>query len=307
MRLPSLNALRAFEAAARHGGFTGAASELCVTRGAVSRYVKLLEQELGVTLLRRLAHGIELTSAGRSLLPVLTSAFEIIQRQVQQIASEGNDLRVVCPPTLSIRWLIPRLDQFRELHPNIRIRLTIRFFVWRELLGGEFDLGIGCDPSSEPPKGIEVVPLFPMIIVPACAPALLAGPVVLKEPPDLVGFTLLHESPDHHDWQAWLTAFDVQGVDPRSGADFPNLDMAVRAAVLGEGIVMGDVVLTREEFEAGQLVMPFAQMKCATDWGDFALCGPASQWDDPKVEAFRSWIADVAADDVDYCVEQMKA
>lgn len=307
MRLPPLNALRAFEAAARHEGFTGAADELCVTRGAISRHIKLLEEHLGVALFRRLPRGIELTESGRRFYPVLTDAFESILRRARELSSENNDLRIICPPTVSIRWLIPRLDEFRALHPNIQTRLTTEFYDWEDFHSGDFDLGIGCEPASERPDGIEVLPLFPMIVVPACAPALLAGPCPLQEPEDLANFTLLHESPDHHDWTAWLTAFDVQGIDPQSGDVLPNLDMAVKAAVMGKGVVMGDLVLTRDEFETGQLVMPFEKMKCQTDWGDFALRGPIKSWDDPKVEAFKTWISEAASSDAAYCARQMQS
>lgn len=306
MRLPPLNALRAFEAAARHQGFTGAADELCVTRGAISRHVKLLEEHLGVALFRRLPKGIELTESGRRFLPVLTDAFENIGRRARQISSEDNDLRIICPPTTSIRWLIPRLDQFRESYPNIQTRLTTAFYDWGDFQSGEFDLGFGCDPLSQRPDGIEVLPLFPMIIVPACAPNLLEGPTPLHRPTDLAHFTLLHENPDHHDWTAWLSAFEVEGLDLHLGEDFPNLDMAIKAAVMGKGVVMGDLVLTRDELETGQLVMPFEEMKCTTGWGDFGLRGATNGWDDPKVEAFKAWISEAASDDAAYCSDQMQ-
>lgn len=306
MRLPPLNALRAFEAAARHGGFTGAAGELCVTRGAVSRHVKLLEEHLGVALFRRLPQGIELTEAGRRFLPILTGAFETIGRGAREIASGGKDLRVICPPTLSIRWLIPRLDDFRATYPEINVRLTTALYGWEDFVSGEFDLGFGCVVEGNQPGGIEVLPLFPMVIVPACAPALLNGPLPLKQPSDLAHFTLLHESPGHLDWTTWLTTFGVHGIDPQSGVVLPNLDMAVKAAVMGKGVVMGDLVLTREEFESGLLVMPFEDMLCETSNSDFALRGPTQTWRDPKVDAFRSWIVAAAADDAANCARRMR-
>lgn len=303
MHLPPLNSLRAFEAAARHGGFTGAADELCVTRGAISRHVKLLEERLSVALFKRLPRGIELTESGRRLLPVLTDAFESIVQRVGQIASDNRDLRIICPPTISIRWLIPRLDDFRASFPDIKTRLTTAFYEWGDFLNGDFDVGFGCNPPDEQPDGVEVLPLFPMIITPVCAPALLKGPVPLDKPEDLARFTLLHESPEHHDWTAWLTAFDVQEVDSQSGEELPNLDMATKAAVLGNGIVMGDIVLTRDEIESGQLVMPFETMKCKTDWGDFALLGSTTSWDDPKVDAFKRWISGPASVDAAFCAQ----
>lgn len=297
MRLPPLNALRAFEAAARHGSFTGAADELCVTRGAISRHVKLLEEHLGVTLFRRLPQGIELTEPGRRFLPILTGAFESIGRGARTISAEKTDLCVICPPTISIRWLIPRLGQFRARFPDIQIRLTTEFVEWASIQSGDFDLGFEEEHRDQRPPGIEVLPMFPMLITPACAPQLLKGPIPLEKPEDLANFALLHESPDRHDWRSWLSAFDVKGVDPQTGDLFPNLDMAVKAAVMGMGVVMGDVVLTRDEFETGMLVMPFKDLRCETDWGKVCLVGSVSSWGDPKVAAFKSWVSEVAAND----------
>ena len=297
MRLPPLNALRAFEAAARHGGFTGAADELCVTRGAISRHVKLLEEHLGVALFRRLPQGIVLTEPGRRFLPILTGAFESIGHGARTISAEKTDLRIICPPTISIRWLIPRLGQFRARFPDIQIRLTTEFFEWDSIQSGDFDLGFREEHRDQRPPEIEVLPMFSMLIVPACAPQLLKGPIPLEKPEDLANFTLLHESPDRHDWRSWLSAFDVKGVDPQSGDLFPNLDMAVKAAVMGTGVVMGDVVLTRDEFETGMLVMPFKELRCETDWGKFCLVGSVSSWGDPKIAAFKSWVSEVAAND----------
>lgn len=297
MKLPPLNALRAFEAAARHGGFTGASDELCVTRGAISRHVKLLEEHLGVTLFRRRPQGIELTQQGRRFLPILTDAFESISQGAQSISSSRSDLRIICPPTISIRWLIPKLGRFRAKYSDIRVRLTTEFFDWDDLLSGSFDLGFFVENFGQRPREVEVMPIFPMLITPACAPALMESQTPLGKPEDLANFTLLHEDPDRHDWTSWLTAFGVKNVDPHSGETFPNLDMAVKAAVMGLGVVMGDVVLTRDEFETGQLVMPFENLRCETDYGKFCLIGLPDRWHDPRVEAFRFWVAEAAAKD----------
>ncbi len=297
MRLPPLNALRAFEAAARHGGFADAADELCVTRGAVSRHVKLLEEHLGVALFRRLPKGIELTEAGRRFLPVLTGAFETIQHGAQRIAAERTDLHIICPPTTSIRWLIPRLPKFRARCPDIRVRLTTEFFNINDFRSADFDLGFGLSTYRKQRPGMEVLTFLPMRIVPACAPQLLEGGTPLKEPADLANFTLLHETASRHDWKSWLETFEVAGVDPETGDVFPNLDMAVTAAVMGAGVVMGDLLLTHQEFQTGQLVMPFPDLRCGTDWGDFCLMGAEEKWHEPKVEAFKAWVLEVAAED----------
>jgi LysR family glycine cleavage system transcriptional activator len=299
MKLPPLNALRAFEAAARHGGFTGAADELCVTRGAISRHVKLLEEHLGVALFRRLPQGLELTEQGRRFHPVLTDAFDSILRGARSIFAERSDLRIICSPTTSIRWLIPKLERFRARHPDIRVNITTEFYEWDDFLAGDFDLGFTCEYVGSRPADRMIQPIFPMLITPACSPALLEGPAALRRPEDLANVTLLREDPDGFYWSSWLNAFGVGGVDPRSGESFPNLDMAVKAAVMGLGVVMGDIVLTRDEFETGQLVMPFEDLKCETKWGPNCLFGLTSNWNEPRVEAFRSWVAEEAAKDVE--------
>lgn len=297
MKLPPLNALRAFEAAARHGGYIDAADELFVTRGAISRHVKLLEDHLGVTLFRRNHRGVELTTAGQRLLPVLSDAFETIARETGRLAETGADLRIICPPTLSIRWLLPRLEQFRQEHPKIRVNVTTCFYGAKGFDEDEFDLGISVEHKPGRAGNIVVQPLFPMTITPACAPALMADGA-LSKPEDMRNFTLLHENPNHGDWTTWVRKFNMDMIDPGSGDAFPNLDMAVKAAVIGAGIVMADVHLCREELDRGDLVLPFSQMSCSTPDGDYALIGPREKWDEPKVRAFRTWLEQVAQPDL---------
>ncbi|MEW2911676.1 LysR substrate-binding domain-containing protein [Leisingera sp. JC11] len=288
MRLPPLNALRAFEAAARHQGFIAAAEELFVTRGAISRQVKILEEHIGVLLFHRNARGVVLTEAGRRLYPVLTEAFAKMLHEVERIAADASELRVICPPTLSLRWLLPQLEQFRVAHPEIKLRLTTDFYGSKGFDGAEYDLGISLQNRPGRPADIEVLPLFEMILSPACAPALL--PALAAGPAALAGQRLLHESPRREDWAAWVQHFGADGVDPAGGEAFPNLDMATRAAVMGAGVVMADLVLCREELERGDLVLPFPDMTCGTPDGAYALIGQRQKWHDPKVAAFRDWL-----------------
>ncbi|MCG7624945.1 LysR substrate-binding domain-containing protein [Epibacterium sp. Ofav1-8] len=289
MRLPPLNALRAFEAAARHQGFIQAAEELFVTRGAISRQVKILEDHLGVGLFHRHARGVELTTAGRRLHPVLTEAFQMMQRQVEQIASDASELRVICPPTLSIRWLLPQLETFRAAHPEIKLRLTTDFYSTKGFEAAEYDLGISLQNRPGRSASLQVLPLFEMVLSPACAPALLPD-LAAKGPPALAQQRLLHESPRRSDWPTWVQHFGVAQVDATAGEVFPNLDMATRAAVIGAGVVMADLVLCAEELARGDLVLPFPEMTCGTPDGAYALVGEAEKWHDPKVVAFRDWL-----------------
>ena len=297
MKLPPLNALRAFEAAARHNGYVAASEELHVTRGAISRHVKLLEEHLGTQLFRRHPKGVDLTEAGRRLLPVISDAFDQIMREADRISTAASDLRIICPPATSIRWLIPRLDQFRKQHPDIRVRLTTDFYGESGFDAVEYDLGFSIGSEMKRSSDLSVQSLFPMLASPACAPSLMNGPQALRSPEDLAKVTLLHETPDHSDWTGWLRAYEVKGVDPASGDEFPNLDISTKAAVMGAGVIVADLVLCGEELANGALVLPFPNMIRQADHGDVCLLGPAGRWDDPKVKAFREWAVQVSAED----------
>lgn len=289
MRLPPLNALRAFEAAARHGGFVGASEELHVTRGAISRHVKLLEDHLGVLLFVREAQGVRLTAAGARLQPVLAEAFRAIAGEAERIASDTVDLRIICPPATSIRWLLPNLESFRKRHPDIRVRLTTDFYGDIGFDTTEYDIGFSVEHWPRRAGAYFTQTLFPVLLTPACAPALANGRDIPRSPADLADHVLLHETSAHADWKAWLDAFDVLSVDPSAGHDFPNLDMATRAAVMGTGLVMSDLVLCRAELEAGFLVAPFPDMICASPFGGICIMCARERRPDHKIEAFIAW------------------
>ena len=260
-KLPPLNACRAFEAAARHGGFIGAADELHVTRGAISRHVKLLEDSLGVALFVRQAQGVRLTEAGRELTPVLTEAFGMIARGAERIAADASELRVICPPGTSIRWLLPKLDDFRRAYPDIKLRLTTDFYPDGGFDSVDADIGFSVSNWPNRPKDIEHLTLFPVSLTPACSRSYLAARS-LRRVEDLAHCELLHETRDHTDWTSWVDAFQLNDVDPRGGQDFPNIDMATKAAVMGVGVVMANIVLCHEELASETLVAPFPDLVC---------------------------------------------
>ncbi|MDF0602071.1 LysR substrate-binding domain-containing protein [Psychromarinibacter sp. C21-152] len=294
--MPPLNALRAFEAASRHGGFIGASEELNVTRGAISRHVRLLEDHLGVQLFVRLAQGVRLTAAGRQLQPVLSEAFALIHREVERISSDASELRVICPPGTSIRWLLPKLEDFRSLHPDLRVRLTTDFYADGGFDPVETDVGFSVSNLPNRPKSLETQTLFPIMLTPACAPGYLKERS-LTSPEALASCELLHENRHHSDWKAWTDDFPELGVDPAAGQHFPNIDLATKAAVMGIGIVMADLVLCREELEAGTLIAPFPDMVCHSPLDGICLLGGADKWHIPKVEAFKSWAHDTSEAD----------
>ncbi len=297
MRLPPLNALRAFEAAARHGGYIAASDELNVTRGAVSRHVKVLEDYLGVPLFTRQVKGVRLTDAGKQFQPILAEAFQKIANEVERLKADRNDLKLICPPATSIRWLIPRLEGFRARHPDIRVRLTTDFHGDTGYDETDYDLGFSVEHWPNRPASVKMLPLFPVHLTPACSPDFLVRAGTLQSPADLSRFDILHETPKHHDWAAWISAFAPNDLDARNGHDFPNLDMATRAALMGAGFVMADRVLCREELDSGALVTPFADMICDGPFGGVCLLGSRERWDDPKIVAFTTWAADVVAEE----------
>jgi len=290
MRLPPLNALRAFEAAARHGGFVGASEELHVTRGAISHQVKLLEDTLGAQLFLRNGKGVELTEAGRRLLPALTEAFGRILEAASRVAEVALDLRIICPPATSIRWLLPRLDDFRRRYPAINVRLTTDFMGGHGFDPTRYDLGFSAQFCADRPKSIAVLPLFETVNTVVCAPSLLKSGPPVRGPSDLRHFTLLHDTADHGEWKHWIATFGVDGVDADAGLEFPNLDMATKAAVMGTGVAMADLTLCREEIESGALVQLFPDMVCPYQLGPVVLIGERAKWDEPKIRAFREWV-----------------
>jgi LysR family transcriptional regulator, glycine cleavage system transcriptional activator len=293
MRLPSLNALRAFEAAARHQSFARAAAELHVSEGAISRHVKLLEEELGLPLFIRRARKVELTEHGRKFLPVLSKAFKSIAAGFADVAAEAPKLRLLSQPSFSIRWLIPRLDLFRQSHPAIEVHVTTGIYEWPEAVGGGYDLVFGCGPQC--PEGWEAMLVVPTNMTPVCSPRLLESRAIAA-PADLAGFNLLHTTPDRRDWTNWLEEFASGEVDPMSGETFPILDMAIQAAVMGQGVAMGDLTLLTDEVKTGKLVCPLPELVLREDADNYYVYGPATKWNKPRVLAFRQWLTSVRRD-----------
>ncbi len=287
-RLPPLNALKAFEGAARHGGFVGASEELHVSRGAISRHVKLLEDHLGVQLFVRQAQGVRLTPAGTEFQRAVSDAFGMIGRAAEKVSSDANELRILCPPGTSIRWLLPKLEDFRQVHPELKVRLTTDFYSDGGFDPIEADIGFSVTNWPNRKRDLELQTLFPILLTPACTPDYLRN-TAMKAPEALAACELLHETRSHGDWRAWIDAFGPAGVDPSAGQDFPNIDIATKAAVMGLGVVMADLVLCRDELETGVLVAPFPDMVCTSPDGGICLIGGRDKWQDPKVEAFRSW------------------
>jgi LysR family glycine cleavage system transcriptional activator len=295
MRMPSLNALHAFEAAARHQSFVRAAAELHVTQGAISRHVKLLEAELGAVLFRRQSRGVELTAKGRALLPELTASFERIARAARQIGDSDRELRIACPPTLGVRWLMPRIPRFQELMPTTRLTTTL-FCTHEEFARGGFDIGIiDYEQHLRRPANLEGVLLREEALTPICAPALLQGSEPLREPADLARHILLHPSQDRRDWRKWLRHAGLPEALADGGQVFHTLDMTAAAAAGGLGVAIADRNFIGDDLATGRLVAPFDLV--VTEETGYFLFTEKGRFAEPKIARFRDWLlAEVAAE-----------
>jgi len=287
-RLPSLNGLRAFEAAARHGSFAGAASELNVSQAAVSRMVRLLEARLGFALFDRRPNGLTATRRGRALQPGLTQAFDGIAGLMDEVAALGLDpvLTVGVGPTFAMRWLIPRLGDFNRAHPEIEARLTT---------GGaaapfrdDWTCGIRQGDGDWP--GLIAEPLFSAEMGPVCTPALAR---TLRSPADLARATLLDVGHSPEDWSLWL---DAAGLDPAKlprGPRFDTYAMVLQAALDGVGIAIGLRPYILDDLVAGRLVAPFdLSVPKGRAW--YLLYRPVRAGE-PVLIAFRAWLRRAAA------------
>jgi len=305
-RLPPLTALRAFEAAARHGNFVKAAAELGVTPGAVSQHVKALESQLGLVLFRRQARGVRLTEAGRAYLPGIADGFDRLARATLQVHDGAGGgvlagrLSVTVLPSFAAGWLVRRLPEFRARHPDIDLlirseRQTIDLH--REDADLAIRYGLGDFPN------LEATHLLREEIFPVCAPALLNADPPLRAPADLARHDLLHDAGalGNEPWIRWQPWLDFWGLDFWGLDEFGLSDAAKRprlhftdsvqlfqAALLGQGVALGRSVLIGDELAAGRLVRPFAVSR-PSSYAYYAVTTRAARAN-PRVTAFIAWL-----------------
>lgn len=280
--LPPLAALRCFAVAARTGSFTRAAEELCVTQGAVSRQVLLLEEFYGQALFLRQARGLALTEAGQLLAQTARSALDQIAQttRVLRRRMEAQALRFMVP-TCAMLWAMPLLMRFQARHPGFRIAVSTTLS--HALDEDRFDAGIVYDRLDNPLPQQRL--LFAERLTPVCSPRLTQGAHALRRPKDLARSVLLHARPDHEDWRQWLGAAQLHEIDPAIGLDFQTLDLSNTAAAEGYGVALGDQVIGRPAIDSGRLCAPFA-LDVATGHGYFL------RWQAPHAE--RAEIAHLA-------------
>lgn len=290
-RLPPLNALRAFEAAARHLSFTRAADELGVTQAAISHQVKALEERLEVRLFERHGRGLWLTEEGEIYLPFLRQAFDLIADGTDLIRSHDahGPLAVTMLPTFAVRWFIPRLSGFQKRHPDIEVRIaTSERNV--DFAREDVDCGIRYGKGEWP--GLEAVKLFEDRYIAVCSPELMTGKHPLRKPEDLKHHTLIHDQEDE-DWRFWLTALHVRGIDSAKGLFFDSHELAIEAAAAGLGVALTSRIIIQDDLDDGRLVMPFGDLtdENLSHW----LVYPKGSRKKPKVAAFAAWLMEEAA------------
>jgi LysR family glycine cleavage system transcriptional activator len=288
-RLPSLNGLRAFEAAARHLSFTVAASELNVTQTAISHQIRRLEQELGMRLFVRQNRALALTPEARDYLPGVHAAFNDLRIATDRLLRRDNDhvLTVSTLASLAAKWLLPRLSTFQEAHPDIDVRITTSTALV-DFKSGDVDAAIRYGRGQWP--GLRADWLMADQVFPVCSPALLAGKRPLRRPEDLRDHVLLHtSSADSDDWRLWLTAAGLPtNLSTHPGATFDLIFMTVQAAIDGIGVAMGRTSYVEADIAKGRLVVPF-KIALPADAG-FYLVSPEARADSPKLAAFRQWL-----------------
>ena len=290
-RLPPLNALRAFEAAARHLNFSRAADELSVTPGAVSQQIQNLEDFIGAALFRRTPKGLLLTDAAQIALPALREAFDRLAEAASMLtaAVDGRRLTVSVAPSFAAKWLVPRLGKFEAAHPQVDVWVSAGLELV-DFAGGEVDMAIRYGSGRYP--GLEVVRLMQETVIAVASPDfLMAHP--LSELSDLTGQILLHDgSPDADescpDWTMWLAARGVKGMDGSRGPRFNQSSLVIEAAVGGRGVALAKRALAQADLDAGRLVAPF-QIATAVDFA-YYLVYPKAKGRLPQVKAFLSWL-----------------
>ncbi|MDW3205228.1 MAG: transcriptional regulator GcvA [Alphaproteobacteria bacterium] len=292
--LPPLAALRAFEAAARHLSFKAASEELRVTPAAISQQIKTLEEYTGVKLFRRLTRALALTEAGRQAAPEVSAAFDQLENAYVIMRSGGRagPLNVSLPPSLASKWLVPRLARFHERHPEIDLRIDANSRLV-QFDSEAIDLAVRFGMGSYP--GLTSEPLFQTRTLPVCSPKLTRGENALRNLSDLRNHTLIHlqetgAAAMEDTWAMWLRAAGITDVDPTRGPRFNTHSLVIDAAIAGQGVALVEYVFADAELASGKLVQPFADVPILNANLGYHVVFPPHHGDDPRLQAFRSWL-----------------
>jgi len=285
-KLPSLNSLKVFEAVARHLSFTKAAAELYVTQAAASHQVKVLEDQLSVVLFTRHPRRIQLTNEGKILLPVMTKSLDAIADGLVQITSDTGlgMLRVRLGPSISAKWLSPRLNNFWRQNPDINLSL----FHSNEVVDfsrDDIDIAITYGKGDWP--GVESFHLLSLDFFPVCSPALVTSFGESFSAADLEQLPLLHDV-SYDSWESWVKGAGLDNVNPNKGVIIDDTNVLVQAAIDGQGVVMGSSLIVNEHLRSGRLLRLFDYV-LRPDAGYFVIC-PKAHLQRQNVKLFKNWL-----------------
>ncbi|MBR0568780.1 transcriptional regulator GcvA [Azoarcus sp. L1K30] len=305
-RLPPLNALRAFEVAARHLSFRRAADELAVTPTAISHQIRGLEEHLGVSLFRRLTRALELTPEGEAMLPKVREGMDCFAAAVASVRDLVPDPRLVvlAPPSLALRWLLPRLQRFTDMYPQVELHLSAS-----AAMIDRGDAAVVAMPEVRPARsetpeiwirngfgrypGYQVDFMLAPDYTPVCSPQLLRAKLPLRKPEDIRYQKLIHDDTiqdlqERPSWAEWLKVAGVSNVDTTGGLHFTDSGLAIAAALGGYGVALLSRPLVAAEIAAGQLIAPF-DISLGRRFA-YYIVTPLDLADRPMVAAFRRWL-----------------
>ncbi len=292
--LPSIRAIQSFVAAGRRGSFLEAATQLQLTPSAISHQIRLMEEDLGEKLFHRIGRNVSLTEIGERYHRDLSEALSMIEQATDEVSRRNSVdvLSVGCAPSLASLWLMPRLQQFEELHPSIEIRLLSSSDP-AKLTDGSVDVDI-CY-GSVPRLGSIATEEFPLeTIVVACSPDVANGEKPIRRPSDLVGHTLIKSEQTLYSWQQWAKDHGL-AIDLNRGSRFRDAFMSIATAIEGRGVCLESYRLLQRDVERGNLVLPFGMtgpnLRCHT------LTYVRSRLRSEKVSAFKQWLENIWLED----------
>ncbi|MFI4987087.1 MAG: transcriptional regulator GcvA [Alphaproteobacteria bacterium] len=291
--IPSLSALQAFEAAARHLSFTLAASELNVSQSAISRHVRALEDRLGVKLFRRAKQRVTLSEAGEAYLPEVRACLDRIEASTKQVLTYRRGagvLNLSTLPTFGTKWLAPRLGSFTQKHPGILLNFVSRTEPF-DFSGSDIDAAIHFGSLVWP--NVIAERLIGEELIPVCSPALRRALRSPGDPQELARFPLIRLSPLADAWNQWLQAAGAGRQSGQQGPRFEHFAMAIQATIADLGILLVPHFLVADDVREGRLVVPYP-LAIKTNMA-YYLIYPHSKANLPSIRAFRDWILDTAA------------
>ena len=292
-RLPPLNALRAFEASARQLSFTRAAEELFVTQAAISHQIKALEDNLGIKLFMRKNRSLLLTEEGQSYYLDIKDVFNSLHEATERLLARGakGAITVSLQPSFAIQWLVPRLNTFNSLHPDIDVRIKAVDQAENSLTE---DVDIAIYFGRGRWNDVYAEQLHTEYLIPVCSPLLISDSKPLNEIADLSNHTLLHDT-SRRDWKRWFKQVGVRGGNVNHGPIFSHSSMVLQAAIHGQGIALAHSILAKPDIDAGRLICPFKDVLVSKN--SYYIVCREQQVDIGKISAFREWVLETVANE----------